>query len=163
MAKLFANNGDPDQTLHSADGPLKYFYRYPDNGLNIVPSQEANGNNLVMSSADGPLKYFSYLCGWREWGGGGWGIGGEWEKELWLRLPSDLPQYSNTDEFIVCFHFVDTYTVKYGYFHWVPITYFFNLTLVLLNPDIPCICKQYRSRSVDFWRSQLIWIYTVCH
>ena len=35
------------------------------------------------------------------------------------------------------------------------------LTLVLLNPDIPCLCKQYRSRSVGFFRSQLIWIYTV--
>ena len=39
----------------------------------------------------------------------------------------------------------------------------FLLTLVLLNPDIPCLCKQCRSRSVGFWRSQLIWICTVCH
>ena len=38
-----------------------------------------------------------------------------------------------------------------------------HLSLVLLNPDMPCLCKQYRSRSVDFFRSQLIWIYTVCH
>ena len=38
-----------------------------------------------------------------------------------------------------------------------------SLTLVLLNPDIPCLCKQCRSRSVGFWRSQLIWICTVCH
>ena len=38
------------------------------------------------------------------------------------------------------------------------------LTLVLLNPDIPCLCKQCKSRSVGFfWRSQLIWICTVCH
>ena len=37
------------------------------------------------------------------------------------------------------------------------------LTFVLLNPDIPCLCKQCRSRSVGFWRSQLIWICTVCH
>ena len=37
------------------------------------------------------------------------------------------------------------------------------LTLVLLNPDIPCLCKQCRTRSVGFWRSQLIWICTVCH
>ena len=37
------------------------------------------------------------------------------------------------------------------------------LTLVLLNPDIPFLCKQCRSRSVGFWRSQLIWICTVCH
>ena len=37
------------------------------------------------------------------------------------------------------------------------------LTLVLLYPDIPCLCKQCRSRSVGFWRSQLIWICTVCH
>ena len=26
----------------------------------------------------------------------------------------------------------------------------FSLTLVLLNPDIPCLCKQCRSRSVGF-------------
>ena len=39
----------------------------------------------------------------------------------------------------------------------------FKLTLVMLNPDIPCLCKQCRSRSVGFWRSQLIWICTVCH
>ena len=31
------------------------------------------------------------------------------------------------------------------------------LTLVLLNPDIPCVCKQCRCRSVGFFRSQLIW------
>ena len=36
------------------------------------------------------------------------------------------------------------------------------LALVLLVPDIPCLCKQCRYRSVDF-RSQLIWICTVCH
>ena len=39
----------------------------------------------------------------------------------------------------------------------------FGLTLVLLNPDMSCLCKQCRSRSVGFWRSQLIWICTVCH
>ena len=38
-----------------------------------------------------------------------------------------------------------------------------GLTLVLLNPDIPCLCKQCWSRSDGFWRSQLIWICTVCH
>ena len=37
------------------------------------------------------------------------------------------------------------------------------LTLVLLNVDIKCLCKQCRSRSVGFRRSQLIWICTVCH
>ena len=37
------------------------------------------------------------------------------------------------------------------------------LTLVLLNPNILCLGKQCRSRSVGFWRSQLIWICTVCH
>ena len=30
------------------------------------------------------------------------------------------------------------------------------LTLVLLNPDMPCLSNQYRSRSVGFSRSQLI-------
>ena len=38
-----------------------------------------------------------------------------------------------------------------------------SLTLVLLDPDIPCLCKQCRSRSVGCWRSQLIWTCTVCH
>ena len=37
------------------------------------------------------------------------------------------------------------------------------LTLVLLNPDIPYLYKPCRSRSVGFWRSQLIWLSTVCH
>ena len=37
------------------------------------------------------------------------------------------------------------------------------LTFVLLNLDIPCLCKQCRSRSIGFFRSQLIWICTVCH
>ena len=38
-----------------------------------------------------------------------------------------------------------------------------GLTLVLLSPDMSCLCKQCRSRSVGFFRSQLIWICTVCH
>ena len=38
-----------------------------------------------------------------------------------------------------------------------------RLTLVLLIPDMSCLCKQCRSRSVGFWGSQLIWICTVCH
>ena len=38
-----------------------------------------------------------------------------------------------------------------------------NLTLVLLNSDTPCFCKQCRSRSLGFWRTQLIWICTVCN
>ena len=38
-----------------------------------------------------------------------------------------------------------------------------TLTLVLLNPDMSFLCKQSRSRSVGFWRSQLIWICTICH
>ena len=38
----------------------------------------------------------------------------------------------------------------------------YYLTVVLLKPDIPCFCKQCRSRSVGL-KSQLIWICTVCH
>ena len=55
--------------------------------------------------------------------------------------------------FIQCFFF-------FFFFYQICI-YIFNspLTLVLLNPDIPYICKQCRSRSVGFW----IWICTVCH
>ena len=36
------------------------------------------------------------------------------------------------------------------------------LTFVLLNTDRFCFWKQCRSRSVGFWRSQLIWICAVC-
>ena len=40
--------------------------------------------------------------------------------------------------------------------------------LHILNPslaehDMPFLSKQCRSRSVGFWKSQLIWICTVCH
>ena len=40
----------------------------------------------------------------------------------------------------------------------VVMVYFWTLflTFVMLIPDIPCLCKQYRSRSVGFWRCQLI-------
>ena len=31
-----------------------------------------------------------------------------------------------------------------------------GLILVLLNPDIPCLCKQFRSRSFGFFRSALL-------
>ena len=39
----------------------------------------------------------------------------------------------------------------------------FFLTLVLLNSDIPYLCKQCRFSSAGFSRSQLIWICTVYH
>ena len=38
---------------------------------------------------------------------------------------------------------------------------FYNPSLA--EHDMPCLSKQCRSRSVGFWRSQLIWICTVCH
>ena len=38
-----------------------------------------------------------------------------------------------------------------------------DLNSCLLNRDISCFHKQCRSRSVGFFRSQLIWICTVCH
>ena len=47
-------------------------------------------------------------------------------------------------------------------FYWMK-EKFYTLTLVLLNQDMSCLCKQCRSRSVGFFRSQLIWICTVCH
>ena len=52
-----------------------------------------------------------------------------------------------------------------SYMHVCAVTGGKSFTLVLLNPDIhvSCLCKQCRSRSVGFWRSQLIWIWTVCH
>ena len=33
-----------------------------------------------------------------------------------------------------------------------------NLTLVMINPDIPCLCKECRSDQLASFRSQLIWI-----
>ena len=38
---------------------------------------------------------------------------------------------------------------------------YFNSSLA--EHDMSCLSKQCRSRSVGFWRSQLIWICTVCH
>ena len=103
-------------------------------------------------------------------------------KGIWIWL-ADLPFLLNLSVFLLdhFFHMVDK-------FLWLPV-YFtaykalskksstktkrqenvpmgansFLLTLVLLNPDLSCLCKQCRSRSVGFWRSQLIWICTVCH
>ena len=40
---------------------------------------------------------------------------------------------------------------------------FICLTQVLLSPNMPCLTKQCRYRSVGFFRSQLIWICAVCH
>ena len=45
--------------------------------------------------------------------------------------------------------------------HMLALPYHFNPSLA--EHDMPCLSKQCRSRSVGFWRSQLIWICTVCH
>ena len=39
----------------------------------------------------------------------------------------------------------------------------FKFNPSLAEHDMPYLTKQCRSRSVGFWRSQLIWICTVCH
>ena len=51
---------------------------------------------------------------------------------------------------------------------WSDCTTVFIILVLKFNPspaepDMSCLCKQCRSRSVGFWRSKLIWIYTVCH
>ena len=38
-----------------------------------------------------------------------------------------------------------------------------NFNSSLAEHDRPCLSKQCRSRSLGFWRSQLIWFCTVCH
>ena len=38
-----------------------------------------------------------------------------------------------------------------------------NINPSLAEHDMHCLSKQCRSRSVGFFRSQLTWIYTVCH
>ena len=59
-----------------------------------------------------------------------------------------------------------TFPRKYSLtFHW------YHLEKIAQHSINPCpaepgytlFCKQCRSRSVGFWRSQLIWICTVCH
>ena len=58
----------------------------------------------------------------------------------------------------------DDFEVTLGRCQAITLTQSFHiLTLVLPKLDILCLCKQCRSRSVGFWRSQLIWIRTVCH
>ena len=54
---------------------------------------------------------------------------------------------------------ISSYLFSSIFLHWIN----YVLTLVLLNSDVLCLCKQCRSRSVSFWRRQLIWICTVCH
>ena len=71
-------------------------------------------------------------------------------------------------------HFLKRIETYWYYLHknifcgyWLDLSLWDLLTLVLLNPDMSCLCKQCRSRSVDLWRSQLIesalfaimWIY----
>ena len=53
-----------------------------------------------------------------------------------------------------CLHVVYRYFQVLSYFHLKP---------SLSKHDMPCLSKQCRSRSVGFFRSQLIWICTVCH
>ena len=52
-------------------------------------------------------------------------------------------------------------TMIFLFYNFYP-KYWFTLTLVLLNPDMSCLCKKCRLRSAGFW-SQLIWICTICH
>ena len=81
--------------------------------------------------------------------------------------------YTNIKTTIILAFFLDPVLPKMILYHFVLsyiVLYLLEtktsplFTLVLLNPDIPCLLKQCRSRSDGFWRrSQLIWICTVCH
>ena len=72
-------------------------------------------------------------------------------QKIWANSadPDQMPQNIISDQCLYFCHSDHSFTDK--------------LTLVLLNPDMPCLCKQCRSTSVGFWRSQMIWICTVCH
>ena len=72
------------------------------------------------------------------------------------------------ENWFMCFLSMPTKSKQFGLLLcklWpeIHLYYQLNFTLVLLIPDMPCLCKQCRSRSVGFFRSQLIWIFTVCH
>ena len=80
--------------------------------------------------------------------------------------------YSSSPINSPCFKALAQIVSRFGLIPWNPCSIEYSteqqfilmrsLTLVLLNPDMSCLCKQCRSRSVGFWRSQLIWICTVC-
>ena len=60
------------------------------------------------------------------------------------------------------YHGVHKISVTLPIFMSFVVSPLFVLTFVLLS-EMSCLCKQCRSRSVGFFRSQLIWICTVWH
>ena len=83
-----------------------------------------------------------------------------WSPNYYRLLPT-IATFSDFPKIMFCYSFnlyKSSYKSQFCSFPKVDV-----LSLVLLNPDISCICKQCSSRSVGFWRSQLIWICTVCH
>ena len=149
MVDLFANSGDPDQMLHFAASDL---------GLHCLPiillgiSRLQWVNRWLVLQKKIPLPSIILYGLWRYI-----------PKVEYLGIMTYVGLTSNEVKKNLL-HIACTISQKLTKFCvLVLLIHNISLTLVLLNPDIPCLCKQCRSRSVGFWRSQLIWICTVCH
>ena len=78
---------------------------------------------------------------------------------------SDVPFCGYDMVYNIC-HWSSRLTSPYNKM-WLKFRYVWSGFKVYINPslaehDMPCLRKQCRSRSAGFWRSQLIWICTVC-
>ena len=96
----------------------------------------------------------------------GWGSFIETEERIWQSMPKNIGDTRvRTGDLSICSRML---------YHWAISPWKLTIDKILtiyiyyqccLNPypAEACLCKQCRSRSVGFWRSQLIWICTVCH
>ena len=133
MAELFANSGDPDQMPHSML-------------ITLLGSPDLNGIALMF--------YVPFLLPYTP--------NIQTHKHLTIlnlkysKIPQSRPLKIRTTSLLRA----DFFLSKMVYFLIIAYSI---LTLVLLNLDIPCLCKQCSSRSVGFFRSQLIRTCIVCH
>ena len=86
-----------------------------------------------------------------------WNSGGSWSPNATIRFLCSLELTILSSKLIGLFLFASFLNYK------ILLVFILHLTLVLLNLDIPSLCKQCRSRSVGCYRSQMICICTVCH
>ena len=134
-----SNSVDPDQLASEANwsGSALFAIQY----MNLYQQSGSSTCNLKIWKRCGILIYSA-----------GQGLMFSWRNKS-----------PNSIEFHVQTELARPSLVQVAQPHFIALHHEWSLTLVLLNPDIPYLCKQCRSRSVGFWRSQLIWICTVCH
>ena len=137
------NSVDPDQI--SASGAHKY-------GSTVFP-----GLAVWILGKYGPVFYTLYLLNIDFTKEKHHNNPKYWEIQAWENCvdPEQMLPNAASDQGLLCLLVMQQH-FTYWYIRRV-------LTPILLNPDIPCLCKQCRSRSVGLRRSQLIWTCTVCH